>query len=134
MITYTIGKLAQAANINHETVRFYERKGLLPKPSRSPAGYRLYTDDDLKRLHFILLAKKHGFTLADIQELLELRVAPSSTCEEVKLKADQKITIIKDKIAELRSMQRALTTLASTCHGSGPAGKCPILDAFEINN
>jgi len=132
MSTYTIGKLAQAANINHETVRFYERKGLLPQPSRSPSGYRLYADADLKRLHFILLAKKHGFTLADIQELLELRVDPASTCEEVKFKADEKIAVIKEKIAELRSMQHALTALASACHGTGPAGDCPILDAFEI--
>ncbi len=83
MSTITIGKLAKETDINIETVRFYERKGLMPKPSRSPSGYRLYSDDDQKRLHFILLAKKHGFTLSDIKDLLELRVDPSSTCEEV---------------------------------------------------
>ncbi len=133
MSTITIGKLAKESDVNIETVRFYERKGLLPKPSRSPSGYRLYSDDDHKRLHFILLAKKHGFALSDIKDLLQLRVNPSSTCEEVKIKADHKIEVIEKKIAELQSMKRALAVLAATCHGDGPAGECPILDAFEIN-
>lgn len=133
MSTITIGKLAKKSDVNIETVRFYERKGLMPKPSRSPSGYRLYSDDDQKRLHFILLAKNHGFTLSDIKDLLELRVDPSSTCEEVKAKADHKIEAIEGKIAELQCMKRALAVLAATCHGDGPAGECPLLDAFEIN-
>ncbi len=133
MSAITIGKLAKENDVNVETIRFYERKGIMPKPYRSTSGYRLYSDDDLKRLHFILLAKKHGFTLSEIKDLLELRVDPFSTCEEVKTRADQKIMVIEEKIAELQSMKRALTVLASNCHGDGPAGECPILDAFEIN-
>ncbi len=132
MSTYTIGDFAKTVDVNVETIRFYERKQLLPKPARSSSGYRLYADSDLKRLHFILLAKKHGFTLADIKELLELRVDPFSTCEDVQIKANTKIKVIEEKIAELRSMKKALTVLAATCHGTGPAGECPILDAFEI--
>jgi len=132
MNTYTIGKLAREATVNIETIRFYERKGLLPQPQRTKAGYRQYDEGDLKRLHFILVAKKHGFTLADIKELLELRVNPTSTCHEVRSKADEKIAVIEAKIAELESMKHALSALAETCHDDSPAGECPILDAFEL--
>ena len=134
MSTYTIGKLAKDTAVNIETIRFYERKGLLPKPNRSPSGYRQYSDEDLKRMHFILLAKKHGFSLEDIKELLELRVDPSSSCLEVRTKAEEKITVIEKKITELSRMKQALEILAASCHGVGPSGECPILDAFEIKS
>jgi len=134
MSTYTIGKLAKDTAVNIETIRFDERKGLLPKPNRSPSGYRQYSDEDLKRMHFILLAKKHGFSLEDIKELLELRVDPSSSCLEVRTKAEEKITVIEKKITELSRMKQALEILAASCHGVGPSGECPILDAFEIKS
>lgn len=82
----TIGKFAQSAGVNIETIRFYERKRLMRKPS----GFRLYSDADLKRLNFILMAKRHGFTLTEIKDLLELCVAPQSTCEEVRIKQTKK--------------------------------------------
>ncbi len=131
MSEVTIGKLAQNAGVNIETIRFYERKGIMPKPVRKPSGFRLYSDTDLKRLNFILMAKRHGFTLAEIKDLLELRVNPQSTCEEVRYKANEKIRVIEEKLRELKRMQKALQTLAASCHGSNPTGDCPILEAFE---
>ncbi|NOZ03151.1 MAG: MerR family transcriptional regulator, partial [FCB group bacterium] len=76
---FTIGVLAGKTKLNIETIRFYERNKLLPEPKRTPAGYRLYTDEDVNRLHFIMMAKRHGFSLKEIRELLELRVDPSTT-------------------------------------------------------
>ena len=131
MLDFIVGKLARSAGVNIETIRFYERKGLMPKPARKPSGYRLYSDADLKRLNFITMAKKHGFTLKEIKDLLELRVAPQSTCEEVRIKANEKIRVIEEKLQELERMRKALQTLVASCHGSNPAGDCPILEAFE---
>ena len=126
-----IGKFAHKAGINIETIRFYERRGIMPKPARKPSGYRLYTDVDLKRLGFIIMAKKHGFTLNEIKDLLELRVTSQSGCEQVRIKANAKIRVIEEKLRELQRMKKALKTLAAGCHGSNPAGDCPILEAFE---
>lgn len=131
MSDFTIGKLAKNAGINIETIRFYERKELMPKPLRKPGGFRLYSNSDLKRLHFILMAKRHGFTLNEIKELLELRVDPQSTCEDVRSKAEEKIRVIEEKLRELKRMRKALQTLAASCHGPNPTGDCPILEAFE---
>ena len=131
MQEFTIGSLARQANVNIETIRFYERKGLMPNPQRTPAGFRVYSQKDLQRLNFILMAKKHGFTLKEIKELLDLRVNPNSTCDDVRKKAEIKIKLIEQKLQELRRMKKALKTLMASCHGSNPAGECPILEAFE---
>ena len=131
MQEFTIGSLARQANVNIETIRFYERKGLMPNPQRTPAGFRVYSQKDLQRLNFILMAKKHGFTLKEIKELLDLRVNPDSTCDDVRKKAEIKIKLIEQKLQELRRMKKALKTLMASCHGSNPAGECPILEAFE---
>ncbi len=131
MNDFTIGILAKLSNVNVETIRFYERTSLLPMPVRKPSGYRSYTDDDLKRLKFILMAKTHGFTLNEIKDLLDLRVDPESTCEDVKFKAKEKIEIVKMKIKELTLIKNALIKLAASCHDTGPVGECPILMEFE---
>ncbi len=131
MEKFTIGTLAKTAQVNIETIRFYERKGLLPPPERKASGYRLYSREDVKRLRFIIMAKSHGFTLNEIKELLNLRVDPHSTCSEVRQKAEAKIEYIETKIRELLRIKKALQELAKSCHGEGPAGECPILDAFE---
>ena len=131
MVDFTIGKLAQAASVNIETIRFYERKGIIPKPERKASGFRLYSDQDLKRLNFIIMAKKHGFTLNEIKDLLELRVDPQSTCEDVRKKAEEKIHIIEEKLLELKRMKGALQTLSASCHGANPSGDCPIPEAFD---
>ncbi len=131
MTEFTIGALAKATQLNIETIRFYERNALLPKARRSPSGYRLYTDSDIKRLHFIALAKRHGFTLKEIRELLDLRVHSESTCDQVRQKSEEKIRVIEEKIQELQQIKTALTVLVTACQQGGPQGDCPILEAFE---
>lgn len=126
----TIGKLAKICGVGIETIRFYERKGLIPKPERKDSVFRQYGQKDVRRLHFILMAKKHGFTLNEIKHLLELGASPDASCEQVRREAEEKIHLIEQKIAELQSMKNALRRLAASCQGAVPAGECPIIDAF----
>ena len=125
------GQLAAKAGVNVETLRFYERKGLLPAPQRTSGGYRQYSESDLKRLKFILTAKRHGFTLQEIKELLELRVSSQTTCEQVQAKAQEKITLIDEKLRELKRIKKALQILSQRCQSEHPSEQCPILQAFE---
>jgi MerR family mercuric resistance operon transcriptional regulator len=127
----TIGQVAQRAGVGIETVRFYERKGLLEEPSRRESGYRQYQDDVVARLRFIRRAKELGFTLKEIGELLVLRIDPSTTCAEVRRKAEAKITDVEDKIVALHRIKKALKKLTIACSGRGPISQCPILEALE---
>lgn len=127
----SIGQLAKAAHVNVETVRYYEREGLLPRPARHTSGYRRYTPGDLARLQFIKRSKELGFSLKEIAELLALRLDPHTSCADVKQRAAAKLTDIKHKIADLRCMQRALIDLTEACSGLGATSACPILDALE---
>ena len=129
--TLTVSKLAKKANLNIETIRYYERQELMPEPNRNSSGYRYYSEDDIKRLHFIALAKRHGFSLKEIKELLELRVDPVTTCADVRTKAEAKVITINEKIAELEQMKKALGKLIDSCHGHEPTSECPILEAFD---
>lgn len=131
MNTLTIGQLARHAGVHIETVRYYERRGLIPEPPRRESGYRQYVREDVKRLQFIKRAQELGFSLRDIVELLTLRVDPDTTCADVKGRAEGKIADIEDKIRTLRSMQTALTRLAVACTGEGPTSACPILEFLE---
>ncbi len=131
-MAYTIGKLAARAGVKIDTIRFYERQGLMPEPRRRESGYRLYTDEDLKRLRFILRAKALGFTLREIRELLALRVDGETGCEEVRHQAEVKIEWIDQKIAQLTQVRDALVRLAAACRANSPAGECPILHYLEI--
>ena len=125
----TIGKLASAAGVKVETVRFYERKGLLPAPWRSRSGYRQYNEDALARLRFILRAKTLGFTLAEIAELLDMYVNQGHTCAEMRQRADRKLAEIDAKIAHLQALRQALANLQAACEGDGDADldACPII-------
>ncbi len=125
------GQLADCAGINRETIRFYERKGLLPLPLRTAAGYRQYSQEDLKRLQFILSAKRHGFTLAEIKELLKLRVSAQTSCEQVREKALKKIELINEKLQELERIKKSLVYLSQQCHDEALIGECPVLKAFS---
>ncbi len=127
----TIGKVAERAGVGIETVRFYEREGLLDKPTRSASGYRLFDDQVVRRLEFIRRAKELGFTLNEIKEILSLRVGPGTCCEEVKAKADLKIADIEIKVATLRKMKKALLRLSKACEEKEPTADCPILEALE---
>jgi MerR family mercuric resistance operon transcriptional regulator len=127
----SIGQVAQQAGIGVETVRFYERQGLLEEPARKESGYRQYQEDVVARLRFIKRAKELGFSLKEIKELLALRVDPDTTCAEVKGRALAKIADVEEKIQDLQRIKRALTKLTAVCRGSGPTSECPILDALN---
>jgi len=128
----TIGQLAKQANVNLETIRYYERRGLIPEPPRSISGYRQYSADDLQRTRFIKRAQGLGFSLKEIAELLSLRVEPGTTCGEVKERVQAKITDVEKRISDLEHIRAALLRLSKSCTGRGPVSKCPILD--ELNN
>jgi MerR family copper efflux transcriptional regulator len=127
----TIGQVASRAGIGVETVRFYERQGLLEEPARKDSGYRQYPKEAVARLRFIGKAKELGFTLKEIKELLSLRLDPTTSCADVKRRAEEKIADIEAKIATLQRMRRALVKLTKECSGRGPISECPILDALE---
>lgn len=130
MNSMTIGQVAQKAGIGIETIRFYERKGLIEEPPRKESGYRLYKEDVVNRLAFIQQAKSLGFTLAEIQELLFLKISPGITSREIKTIAEAKLEDINTKIKILKRMQRALKKLVEECPGHGPVDHCPILEAL----
>lgn len=124
----TIGGLAKAAGVGVETVRYYQRRGLLPEPPRPPGEVRRYGEADLKRLRFIRSAQAAGFTLAEIAELLALdRTSDRARVREI---ATERLSELDEKIAELRQAREALARLAKTC-ASGSAGPCPIIEAFD---
>lgn len=125
------GTLAEMAGVNVETLRFYERKGLLPEPPRSAGGYREYPLELVRRLEFIGRAKGLGFSLGEIQELLDLRVQHDTTCAEVRARAHEKLQDIHRKVAELKRFERGLKRLMASCTGRAPASECPILDHLD---
>lgn len=127
----TAGKLAQKARINIETIRFYERKGLLPKPKRTGSGYRMYSQESAQRIQFIKRSQQLGFSLKEILGLLSLRVDSKKTCKHVKKRIETKIDEIDKKIKSLRRIQKALKNMAKSCQGKGPTSKCPILDELS---
>lgn len=128
----TIGELAKQSGVGIDTIRFYERQGLVPEPDRSPSsGYRQYEPQAIQRVRFIRHAKELGFTLKEVQELLELRVDPSSTCADVRRRAQENIAGIEERIASLEHMRMALRRLASRCQGQGPVTECPILEELS---
>lgn len=127
----TIGQVARLAGVGVETVRFYERQGLLNEPPRRESGYRQYPGDVVARLRFIKRAKELGFSLKEIKELLALRVDPTTTCTEVRSKAAAKVADIEEKIQALQRIKKALVQLTAVCQGRGPTSECPILKAME---
>lgn len=131
MQSLTIGQLAKRARVNIQTIRYYERRGLISEPPRRQSGYRQYSCDDLARIQLIKNAKEVGFTLKEISELLSLRVDPHTTSGDVKKKAKAKISEIEEKILALQMMKSALSKLAARCRGKGPTSECPILEALS---
>jgi MerR family transcriptional regulator, copper efflux regulator len=131
MESLTIGKVARLAGVGVETVRFYEREGLIDEPSRRESGYRQYPEETVRRLRFIRRAKELGFTLKEIKELLALRLDPETTCADVRNRAQVKISNIVEKIWTLTKMKEALEKLTLACSGRGPVSECPILEAMK---
>ena len=127
----TIGQVARRAGVGVETVRFYEREGLLPRPARRASGYRQYPRESVARLNFIRRAKALGFTLKEVADLLDLRLDPRADRGAVKQRAAAKVEDIDKKIEDLRRMRRALVELSDACSGRGELSGCPILGALE---
>jgi MerR family mercuric resistance operon transcriptional regulator len=127
----TIGRLAKEAGVNLETVRYYERRGLLQRPPRSASGYRLFPLETARRLRFIRRAQELGFSLKEIRELLSLRVSPNAKSADVRKRAEAKIADIDAKIKSLDSMKTTLRRLTKVCAGCGPIGECPILESLD---
>jgi len=126
-----IGQLAQRAAVNLQTIRYYEREGLLPEPPRLSSGYRLYTDSMVRRVRFIKRAQEIGFSLAEIRELLSLRADERRERNEVRAIAQAKIADIEDKMRTLKAMKTVLNRLTERSSGCGPASECPILESID---
>ena len=128
---YTIGSLAKAAGVGIQTVRFYERNGLLAQPPRFGPGYRQYSADHLSRIRFIKRAQELGFSLKEVTALLGLTANPRTTCAEVKTHADRKRAEIDAKIRDLQRMKRSLEELAKACTvGKRAVAQCRVADCF----
>ena len=127
----TIGHLAKESGVNLETVRYYERRGLIPKPPRSVSGYRLFPAEAARRLRFIRRAQELGFSLGEIRELLALRMKRGSRREDIRARAEAKIADIEQKIQTLTSMKKTLRNLTERCEGCGSPSDCPILESLE---
>lgn len=128
---FTIGELADQGGVKTQTIRYYERRGLLSRPKRSAAGYRVYSIETIPRLRFIRQAQDLGFSLSEIGELLALRMDSRTTCADIRARARQKITAVDKKITELKRIREALDKLAVACRGNGPMSECPIVEALE---
>jgi MerR family transcriptional regulator, copper efflux regulator len=126
----TIGRLAKAAGVGVPTVRFYERRGLLPEARRRPSGYRNYYQSAVLRIRFIRHAQELGFSLSEVEELLGLRMDPGRSCADVRVRAEAKIADIDSKMASLQRMRKVLDELVATCPGDAPTSDCPILEAL----
>lgn len=125
-----IGELAQRAGVGIDTVRYYERQGLLPLPLRQLSGYRSFEAKDIARLQFVRRAKGLGFTLAEIRELLDLSCQLDGDMARVKAATTQKLADVEAKLAELTRIRSGLRVLLASCPGHGSVGCCPILNTL----
>ena len=128
MEKFTIGQLAKKVNVNLETIRYYERRGLLLEPPRNKSGHREYSLEEVKRTEFIKRCQVLGFSLNEISELLSLRVGSGTTCGDVKARVKDKIMEVEKRIADLEKIREALLRMSGKCIGNGPVGQCPILE------
>jgi Hg(II)-responsive transcriptional regulator len=130
MATLRIGELARQAAVTIDTIRFYERQGILPEPPRRASGYREYPPETVAVIRFIKRAQELGFTLRETAELLELREVPRATCRDVLKRAQAKVAAIDAKIRDLQAMRDALLELMAECSGRGPVACCPIIESL----
>lgn len=126
---FPIGTLARQSGVNIETIRYYEKIGVMPKPGRSAGGYRLYTAEHLKRLTFIRRGRELGFGLGELRDLLRLVDGHAHTCAEVRALMLEHVADIRRKIADLRRLARVMTEVSSRCTGD-LVPECPIVDAL----
>lgn len=129
--TLTIGVLAEAAGVNVETIRFYQRKGLMQEPDRPLGGIRRYGAADLARVRFIKSAQRLGFSLEEIADLL--RLEDGSHCTEAREQAEHKLADVRARLADLRRMESALQGLVERCRATGGQVQCPLIAALQAS-
>jgi MerR family copper efflux transcriptional regulator len=131
MRKFTIGQVSSRSEVAIDTIRYYEREGLIPPPARRPSGYREYPVETVDRLRFIRRAKVLGFTLSEIVELLTLTEQSRSDMHGMKAAAEAKLTLVNTKVKELHKIQQALRLLVDACPGHGSIDRCPIVHALK---
>ncbi len=129
----TIGEVAKQAEVNIDTLRYYERRGLVAKPPRTVSGYRAYPEQTVQRVRFVKRAQELGFSLKEIKELLALRTKPGAKSATVRERASAKLIDIDEKIRSLRAMRKALAKLVDSCSGCGPVETCSILESLNTD-
>ena len=128
----TISKAAKRAGVGVETIRFYERKGLIAQPLKpASGGFRDYPADTLAQIRFIREAQELGFSLAEVQDLLSLRADPKANCAQVQRRAEGKLAEVRNKIERLQGIGAALERLIQACPGKGALGACSIIETLE---
>jgi DNA-binding transcriptional MerR regulator len=125
-----IGDLSRAAGVNIETIRYYERIGVLPKPSRRVNGRRTYADGDARRLGFIRHARDLGFDLADVRKLLALQEQPEASCEDASRIAQAQLEAVESRIRRLRSLRTELSRMVTECQ-KGVVAECRVIEALN---
>lgn len=126
-----IGEVAAAARVNVQTLRYYERVGLLPEPARRSSGYRDYDTGTVRRVRFIKRAQELGFTLAEVTDLLALREQSETACEQVEVRASAALERIVEKVRDLERMRSALSEYVSSCRRGRPVAECPLLKTLD---
>lgn len=131
MKTLSIGQVAKHAKVNIQTIRYYEKRGLIPAPSRRDSGYRQYSLEMVDRIDFIKSAQELGFSLKEIQELLSLRYDSKTSRTTIKRRVEVKVADIEEKVEALQGMKKALLRLVAACNQRGGSGECPILEGLD---
>lgn len=126
---YTIGILARHTGIHLETIRYYQRRGLIEEPARPPRGIRHYTGVHARRLQFIRQAQSLGFTLNEVRELLALD--DGRHCRQAELIGARKLALVRERLAQMRRVERALARLVRECHSNSGKVRCPLIKALE---
>jgi MerR family mercuric resistance operon transcriptional regulator len=135
MKSLTIGRAAKSAGVGVETIRFYERRGLIQQPSKPwRSGFRVYSDEVVPRICFIRRSQEMGFSLREIADLLSLRADPRADCAEVRKRAAGKLAEVDHKLAELKRMRTALQQVIDACPARGAARNCTILQALQATS
>lgn len=127
----SIGEVAERAEVHVETLRYYERRGIVERPPRTPSNYRVYPAETVQRVRFVKRAQELGFTLEEAKDLLSLRASPRACRSDVRSRAEAKVADIEQKMRDLRRMKKALSALVAECSGKGSASECPILEALD---
>ena len=133
---YRIGEVAKIAGVHVETVRFYERQGIIRQPAKPPMGIRRYSSENINRIRFVKHAQALGFTLHEVKDLLALRTAGSSSCGRVQAQAAGKLKLVQEKLAALQRLEKTLTSFLEECGRPkrSTTEECPVLQALEAED